>query len=38
MIELDELTFDAKVDVLPRDDADPKLVGFYWHTLDAPAC
>jgi hypothetical protein len=38
MIELDEPAFDAKVDVLPRDDADPKLVGFYWHTLDTPSC
>src|SRR5580704_19680413 len=38
MIELDEPAFNAKEDVLPRDDADPKLVGFYWHTLDAPSC
>ena len=28
-LESDELAFDAKADVLPRDDADPKLVGFY---------
>lgn len=38
MIELDEPALDAKMDVLPRDDADPKLVGFYWHALDAPSC
>jgi hypothetical protein len=29
MIELYEPAFNAEVGVLPRDDADPKLVGFY---------